>query len=531
MQLRDYQHLIVNTVLDYYCNGGKENGIIAAPTATGKTLILAELIKRLLKNWSYIRMLKCVDSEVILKQNAEKMWKVWNNCPLGIYHAGLKRRELTLPVTFCGIHSVYKKASLFGRIDVLFIDEAHMVNDTSTTMYQLFIHDLKKVNPNLIVIGLSATPYRLGQGLLIEGSLFSKMLIDVTSPEWISWFIASGYLAPLVGRRPSMQLDLTGVRTLAGEFNTSDLEIAIDKEAVTREAIVDAIQVMYNRKSIIVFGTGNKHVEHISEMLNYLGETSVFVHSSLPKKIRDCNIDIFVNGKCRWMVNQNILLKGFDHPPIDGIVDLAPTQSVSRHIQKLGRGTRMFPGKFSCQYADYAGNRVRNGPFDNPRVPTKKDGEGGGGCMPEKVCDNCGEYHHISATECKVCGTPFHINHKLEESAADQDILDSSAPHVETFDVKEVYYQRYVPRGKDYATLKITYVCEDHNKFVEFISIENTNPRVKYVVSQQWLRRANEPVPTSVEEALKRLSEFNKPRSIRVWTNKLPYSEILSIEF
>lgn len=530
MQLRNYQQLVVDTVFDYYCNGGTENGIIAAPTGTGKTACLCGIIDRALHTWSYMKILKCVDSEEILDQNAESMWRAWPNCPLGIYHAGLNKRQLGLPVTFCGIQSVYNKAELFGRIDILFVDEAHMISDKSTTMYQKFIFDLKKSNPNLIVIGLTATPYRLGQGLLTDGKLFSKTLIDQTTSEWIQWFIASGYLSPLVGRRPKVQLDLTGVRTLAGEFNGADLETVVDKEVVTRSALLDALNVMQDRKSILVFGTGNKHVEHICEILNYFGENAVFVHSNIKKKKRRDNIQAFKEGHYRWMVNQNILLKGFDHPPIDGIVDLAPTQSVARHIQKLGRGTRIYPGKQSCQIADYAGNRLRNGAFDNPHVPTKKDSEGGGH-IPEKACDNCGEYHHIKAAECRICGTPFPIDHKLTDQAADQDILDSSAPVIEYFNVNEVYYQEYYPRNKDYPTLKITYMCDKGRKFQEYISLENPSSKAKYIAGQAWLRRGGEPIPTTVKEALERLSELNRPSALRVWTNKPGYPEIVAIEF
>ncbi len=80
-----------------------------------------------------------------------------------------KKRDYDPSIVFCGIQSVHKKASNFVKVDLVLIDEVHLVPRKTNTMYQRFLSNLKIMNPHMRVIGLTATPYRLDSGLLHTG--------------------------------------------------------------------------------------------------------------------------------------------------------------------------------------------------------------------------------------------------------------------------------------------------------------------------------------------------------------------------
>ena len=201
MQLRLYQRQAVNKVLSFFRNG-TGNPIIAMPTGTGKSFVIAELL-RLAQTLKDRKCLVTTHAKELILQNKEK-YELLSGNKAGVYSASVGQRDTINPVIFCGIASVYKKADLFNKITLLIIDECHLVNDKSNTMYARFISDLLKINPELKIIGLSATPYRLGFGLLTEGKIFTDICVDMTTPYWFKYFLKEGYIKPLVVKRAKL---------------------------------------------------------------------------------------------------------------------------------------------------------------------------------------------------------------------------------------------------------------------------------------------------------------------------------------
>src|ERR1700740_332712 len=103
---RWYQEEAIQSIYDYFLNGGKGNPLIALPTASGKSIIPAVFIQRVMQRWPNQRFLLITHVKELIKQNSEKILEVWANAPLGIYSAGLKRRDVILPIIFGGIQSM-----------------------------------------------------------------------------------------------------------------------------------------------------------------------------------------------------------------------------------------------------------------------------------------------------------------------------------------------------------------------------------------------------------------------------------------
>ena len=139
-------------------------------------------------------------------------------------------------------------------------------------MYQAFINGLKQVNSGLKVIGFTATHYRLGQGMLIEeDGLFTDICVDMTTMEVFNWFIAQGYLCPLIPKRTTMELNLDGVKIQGGEFVQKDLQAAVDREEITYAALREAMELGHDRDHWLIFASGIEHAVHVASMLDSLG--------------------------------------------------------------------------------------------------------------------------------------------------------------------------------------------------------------------------------------------------------------------
>ncbi|MDD3095876.1 MAG: DEAD/DEAH box helicase family protein, partial [Candidatus Marinimicrobia bacterium] len=192
--LRPYQNDALAGLDNYWLRGAGRNPIISAPTGSGKSLLIAEFVRRTLAEYQNLRVMVLVDSRELVRQNAEELRAIWPEAPVGVYSAGLKRRQKNAQITFAGIQSVYRRASEFGVIHIVIVDECHMIPRASSSRYGTFLRGLRAINPNVVAIGLTATPYRLDSGLLTEGegALFDGIAYDID----IAGLIADGYLSP-----------------------------------------------------------------------------------------------------------------------------------------------------------------------------------------------------------------------------------------------------------------------------------------------------------------------------------------------
>ncbi len=549
MKLRPYQLAAVQALFDYWLtNTG--NPVVAMPTGTGKSLVIAEFIRRALIQYPGTRILVLTHVKELVGQNFEKLLELWPTAPAGIFSAGLRRRDLGRAATFCGIGSVAKRPELFGRVDLVLIDECHTVSAKESTQYQRFINALKRSNPLLKIAGLTATPYRLGQGMIVEpGGLFSDICFDITSRDEFNKLIAEGYLAPLVPKKMKAEFDVSGVKITAGDFNAKELAAAVDKEAITRAACEEMIEQGADRKSWLVFASGIQHAEHVALTLAEMGISAVAIHSKSTDAERDEAVAAFKAGEVRALVNNGVFTTGFDFPGIDLIAVLRPTASPGLWVQMLGRGTRplWLPGfdistiegrlscimsgpKRNCLVLDFAGNTRRLGPINDPRKPKTK-GKGPKGDVPAKVCATCMTFNHVSARHCSECGAEFPFKVRLEREASEDALIAGlpeppKEPVTEWFKVVGMEFSKHVPfTGRRSAMfnnlppkLRVTYNCGIRS-FSEHIGFQTEGP-AKAAAKQFWLESGGaEPVPQTVDEALALTGQLRKPARVRIWIN------------
>jgi DNA repair protein RadD len=400
--LRDYQQRTLDQLYAWFEAGNSGNPCLVLPTGAGKSHIVAALCKDALQNWPETRVLMLTHVKELISQNAEKMRQHWPNAPLGIYSAGLKCKDLGEPITFAGIQSVRTKAKSLGHIDLVIIDECHLVSHKEEGGYRTLLADLTAINPNLRVVGLTATPYRLGHGYITDKPALFDALIEPVSIEEL---IYKGYLSTLRSKLTKEQFDVSGVHKKGGEYIESELQAAVDTKDKNAKVVYEIISKATDRKSWLIFCAGVQHAYNIKDALIAQGIVAECVTGETPSIERDRILTDFKAGRIQALTNANVLTTGFDAPGIDLIAMLRPTMSPGLYVQMAGRGLRIAPGKTDCMVLDFAGVVEQHGPITAVRPPPKKGDKVGE--APIKVCDNCQEICALSVRVCPSCGEAF----------------------------------------------------------------------------------------------------------------------------
>ena len=332
--LRDYQQRAIDQLYQWMRDGGEGNPCLVLPTGAGKSHIVAELCKDAVQNWPDTRILMLTHVKELILQNAEKMREHWPNAPLGIYSASIGRKELDEPITFAGIQSISKKSAQIGHVDLIIIDECHLVSHKDEGGYRSLIAELTAINPALRVIGLTATPYRLGHGLITDAPAIFSALIEPVSIEEL---IYKGFLATLRSKPTKAKLSTDGVHKRGGEFIESELQAAMNTDDNNYAVVREIISRADDRKAWLFFCAGVAHAEAVRDVLKEHGVTAECVTGATSKTERERILREYKAGKIKALTNANVLTTGFDYPNIDLIAMMRPTMSPALYVQKIGR--------------------------------------------------------------------------------------------------------------------------------------------------------------------------------------------------
>lgn len=463
MALRDYQQRAID-LLYAWMRYNSGNPCVVMPTGSGKSHVIAGLCRDILARWPQSRILVLSHVKELLEQDAEKILLAWPEAPLGIYSAGIGSRDVGMPLTVAGIQSVRDKASMLGYVDLVIVDEAHTISHKAEGGYRKLLDELKSVNPNMRIVGLTATPYRLGHGLISEhGAIFDGLVEPVSVAELVS----RGYLAPLRSKLTDAQLSVDGVSRRGGEYVEHELQRAINNIDDNERIVDEVISRAGDRKAWLFFCAGVAHSTAIRDALRARGVSAEVVTGETPKAERERIIRDYKAGRITALTNANVLTTGFDYPDIDLIAMLRPTLSPGLYVQMAGRGMRLKSHTDHCLVLDFAGNVKRHGPITDV-APPKHRGAGTGDA-PVKVCEQCAELVHTSVKVCPACGYEFPPAEKEPLTLHGEDIMGGP----EEMRVREWLW--YVKRSK---AKQISMLCVDYynaeltgDKVTEYITI------------------------------------------------------------
>jgi DNA repair protein RadD len=330
--------------------------LLVLPTGAGKSLVIAELA-RIARG----RVLVLAHVKELVEQNYQKYASY--GLTAGIYAAGLDRKDTGEKVIFGSIQSVARASdNLYKAFSLLVIDECHRVSLEGDTQYAQVIRRLREANAQICILGLTATPYRLGLGWLYqfhqrgilrtrEDRFFKRCIFELS----LRYMVEQGYLTPPVRiDAPVAHYDFSALKLKGDRFVQSEVEAILkSQERITPTIVRNIIDMAKDRQGVMIFTASVRHAE---EILSHLPSTeSALVVGDTAGSERDRIIQEFKDRRIKFLVNVSVLTTGFDAPHVDLIALLRPTESVGLYQQIIGRGLRLSPGKVDCLILDYTG--------------------------------------------------------------------------------------------------------------------------------------------------------------------------------
>lgn len=390
-QLRPYQQEAVQATLKHF-RESKSPAVVVLPTGAGKSLVIAELA-RLARG----RVLVMAHVKELIEQNHAKYLSF--GLEAGIYSAGLNRKDFDQKVIFGSIQSIARASDdFFENFSLVVIDECHRVSVEGETQYFQVISKLQKLNPGLCILGLTATPYRLGLGWIYEYNSHQKLLQTSTERFFkkciyelsIRYMIKNKYLTPPVKiDSPVACYDFSSLKLNGTHYVHAQVEQLLkDQKRITPLIIKNIVDMSAERQGVMIFTSSVNHAIEIMKCLPPY--VSALVVGDTDTEERDEVIEAFKAKKLKYLVNVSVLTTGFDAPHVDVIAILRPTESVSLYQQIVGRGLRLSPGKTDCLVLDYTGqDHDLFAPEIDDNKPVKES------VTVEVLCPACGTTNHF----------------------------------------------------------------------------------------------------------------------------------------
>jgi DNA repair protein RadD len=388
--LRPRQVRAIADVTEAYRTGHK-SPIMVAPTGFGKTHTSAEIIRRAISRGRRVWFLAHLKE--ILDATAGKLRD--ERIQHGFIMAG-RLTDRRHQVQIVSVQTAVRRLDQLEKPDLIIIDEAHLA---VAATYQTII---EWAGPECWRLLLTATPVRLdGRGMR---EVADCIVNTCTTGELID----EGLLAPIKYYAPSGP-DLSGVSSLGGDFNQGQLAKAMDKPKITGSAVSHYAKLARNRPAV-AFCVSVEHAQHVAQEFTAAGFRAVAISGDSDPIVRDSALKDLQAGRIDVVCNCQLWVAGVDAPAVSCIIQLAPTQSLVKYLQSIGRGLRTHPGKDCCIVLDHAGNSERHGSPLMERewsldAKAKRKGTNKSQ-VPVKTCPSCYRTVAAAATDC-VCGHHF----------------------------------------------------------------------------------------------------------------------------
>jgi DNA repair protein RadD len=551
--LRPYQAEAVQATLRHF-RSNKSPAVIVLPTGAGKSLVIAELA-RIAKG----RVLVLAHVKELVEQNHAKY--ISFGLEAGIFSAGLNRKEACQKVIFGSIQSIARAPEdFFENFSLLIIDECHRVSAEGETQYFQVISKLQRLNPELCILGLTATPYRLGLGWIYnynvpkkiqqttEERFFKKCLFELS----IHYMIKNQFLTPPVKiDSPVACYDFSSLKLNGTHYVQAQIESLLkDQKRITPLIIKNIVEMAKDREGVMIFTSSVNHAIEIMQSLP--AYVSALVVGDTEDNERDEIIEAFKQKKLKYLVNVSVLTTGFDAPHVDVIAILRPTESVSLYQQIVGRGLRLSPGKSDCLILDYTGQGhdlfapeidedkpsseavrvevpcpscgvVNNfwGLVDHEGQITEHFGRKCQGAFEDphtgeiepcdfrfrfKLCNHCGEENDIAARACRSCRHILVDNDKKLKEA--MSLKDAHVMRVDSMNFEKSHDKRGTPR------LEVRYYDADAQSLREYFYLNTAEERrafyFNFIRMHNRLPEKRLPIQ-SIDDVLKIQQHFRLP--------------------
>lgn len=531
MILRPYQQETVDALWDSLHS--ELNALCQAPCGAGKTIVMSHLIKRLLAENPKFRVLILADVEVIVRQTQDKLCKV---APELMNHIGIvcasisDTKHIHRAVTIASRQSLINHLNRFEPVQLCIVDEVHAVDipmeGKEPDQFGQIINTLRQYNPNMRLLGFTATPYRLNQGHVYGDKnapgcmpYFPELTHKITVEE----LQGEGHLVPLTGKIAApddMEEALSSVGTIGGEYNLGRLDDLMSQDVHINSAVKVWQEHAGSRKKTLAFCVSIKHAELMAEAFVQAGVPALAIHSGLDDMTSYTRMKALNDGTAKIFTSVAKLTKGLDVTDIDTILMARPTKSTALYVQCLGRGARPAEGKTDCLVLDMVGNGHEHGTdLDKPKVRWSR-----GGKKREKAsskeCPECAADLHPACRVCPECGYTYPAKEFGDSEAPDMVDADYGAQPPVEMKVLDMFVDAHYNKEKQKELIRIRLELETGQLYKPFISASLWLCLPDYysgfaVTKARGLWKemtsGTEPMPDSVSECLNRKAEILTP--------------------
>jgi superfamily II DNA or RNA helicase len=486
-ELRDYQAEAISK-LRAELAAGKRRIVLQCPTGGGKTAIAGAIIRSALGKER--KAIFTVPALSLITQTIDSFERD-GITDVGVMQGQHWMSDANQPVQVCSIQTLARRT--IPEAHIVIVDEAHVVYDT----YKKWFDD--PAWANVPIIGLSATPWTKGLGKLYQG-----LVVATTTQELID----KGYLSPFRVFAPSKP-DLTGVKTVAGDYDLAGLETAMNQKKITADLVKTWIELGQDRPTLC-FAVNRAHAANICDEFNRAGISAAYVDGETPLDERDDLAKQFRNGDYKIICNVGVMTTGVDLPFVSCLILARPTKSEMLYCQIVGRGLRISEGKTDCLILDHSDTTARLGFVTDIHHTDLDDGKkkvGGGDKKKKddellpKECPSCTYLKPPRTRVCPNCG--FESKPKSNVFVADgvlsevkgkgknKSYFDVASP----FEEREIFYRELVGLAQDrgyksgwvYHTYKSKYKEPPDRKF----SNAPAMPTTKTInwVKHSWIKK------------------------------------------
>ncbi|WP_397599152.1 DEAD/DEAH box helicase [Silvanigrella sp.] len=390
MQLRPYQDELIENIFNKI-NNNVHRICVMAPTGAGKSVIIAKIVQMFVSNLK--RVFLVAHRKELLDQLSDTLTN------FNINHAMISPdypSQDDINVQVCSVDSLIKRFNKYKKPDLIIIDECHHVADNKWGKVLNYYSES-------VSLGFTATPIKSsGEGL----GRFYDLLIEAPSVEWLT---DNKFLCPIRYFVPPQIVDLSGLRTVGGDYVASELEERLDKSIITGDAIKHYARIC-PRSPAIAFCASIRHAQSVAAEFSANGFASEVIHGGLNKVTRKLLLKALASGEIHVLTSVDVISEGTDVPHVVAAIDLCPTRSLVKHKQKMGRITRNAKNKIFAFFFDHVGNVLRNGFADTPikwsLEGNKKSRKKSEPTPQIKQCPIC-YCAHKPAPTCPTCGHTY----------------------------------------------------------------------------------------------------------------------------
>jgi DNA repair protein RadD len=364
---------------------GNRRVVVQGPTGFGKTLVAAKIIEGALAKGN-----TCIFAApaISLIDQTVEAFKAEGIQHIGVLQGNHPGEDKTAPIQVASVQTLARRD--IPSAALVIVDECHIRAEV--------IDKLMVERPDVFFVGLSATPWRKGMGLLWQ---------DLVIPCDIADLIESGFLSEFRAYAPDVP-DLRGVKTVAGDYAEAALaEVMGDLKLVG--SVVETWLAKGENRPTLCFAVNRAHADQLRHEFLRHGVGAEYVDANTDRIERAHINRLFRDGDVRVICSVRTMTTGVDLP-VSCIIDAAPTKSEMLHVQKIGRGLRVNPGTEDCLILDHAGNSLRLGLVTDIRheaLDATKPGEKAQESKPkaERLPNPCPECTTLFAgPKCPCCG-------------------------------------------------------------------------------------------------------------------------------